>query len=54
MISYYLLNKKDEFMNEIYGLDSKTNKNNYGMILPKDMTVNSIYPDIELNINNIG
>ena len=54
MISYYLLNKKDEFMNEIYGLDSKTNKNNYGMILPKDMSVNSIYPDIELNINNIG
>lgn len=52
MISYYLLNKKDEFMNEIY-VDSKTNKNNYGMILPKDMTVNSIYPDIELNINNI-
>lgn len=54
MISYYLLNKKDEFMNEIYGLDSKTNKNNYGMILPKDLSVDSIYPDIELNLNNIG
>ena len=54
LISYYLLNKKDEFMNEIYGLNTETNKNNYGMILPKDLTFNSIYPDIELNINNIG